>query len=152
MILFYQLEMQEVEEFELPPPSLNYSEDVLKSAAINNLSIWRSHNGNQKRERFIRKFSTMPLFGQYNRKETESEEDQDDSDYEVDGDEDEDYEPPIFVSKNRNGNIRNQTQKETHGGMTRVLHFCFFPFLGHFSLFCYFFPHLFSFLYYICLF
>ncbi|VDI59563.1 Hypothetical predicted protein [Mytilus galloprovincialis] len=110
-----KLEMQEVEEFELPPPSLNYSEDVLKSAAINNLSIWRSHNGNQKRERFIRKFSTMPLFGQYNRKETESEEDQDDSDYEVDGDEDEDYEPPIFVSKNRNETEDKPVEAATSG-------------------------------------
>ncbi|KAK3090688.1 hypothetical protein FSP39_013756 [Pinctada imbricata] len=95
-------------DFEPPPKELCYNENALRDAARANMSIWRSHTGPQKREKFVHHGSPNRKYS-YRRSYSDESRSCDDDDsqewnhiYTSDEDnEDDDFEPPIFQPKKR---------------------------------------------------
>lgn len=93
---------EEEDDSETSESDKYYNEDLYRLACIRNMSIWRSHGGPNKRERFVRHPRHMGHQAPENESssQTETETDDDDS-YRTSEDENEDdeFEPPIFGAK-----------------------------------------------------
>ena len=97
-----QIEDRELNDFEAPPPSVNFSEDVLHRAMRQSLAIWKSHGDTSAR----RRKSQRQHRRHYSTDEDEDEDVQssngsnngNDDDGDDDGDDDDDnFEPPIHT-------------------------------------------------------
>ncbi|KAJ8318376.1 hypothetical protein KUTeg_003467 [Tegillarca granosa] len=91
----------EEEDNETPESDKYYNEDLYRLACIRNMSIWRSHGGPSKRQRFVRNPTHTGHQVPDNESSSHTESDTDDDSYRTSDDENEDdeFEPPIFGAK-----------------------------------------------------
>ena len=95
-----QIEDTELNDFEPPPPDLNFSEDVLHRAMRQSLSLWKSHRDTSASRRKSRRQRSRRRH--YSTEEddedvqSENNSNNDNNDDNVD-DEDDNFEPPIHT-------------------------------------------------------
>ena len=90
-----QIEDKELNDFEPPPPSVSFSEDVLHRAMTQSLSIWKSHSDTSA----SRRKSQRPYRRHYSMDEEEDVQSSNGSNNGNDDDDDDDdnFEPPIHT-------------------------------------------------------